>query len=137
MATRFQNFIQPFSNFIRAFWARLWVAMTFLLGVPLTFGNYFVSAGGVPGLIFPMAGVGMMVFASFLVWKAENDARRKAEALVYHPFIDIGQSSLCFDPLQHEGWRAKIKPTKSVTHVQVCLDCSAYVGGWVAKQRLC
>lgn len=113
--------------------------MTFLSGLPLLFGDYFVSGDAIR-VILPIAGIVCMVTASFLVWKAENEARLKAEALVYHPFIDIGQSFLCFDPPQHEAWRAKIKPTKTV-NAQVCLDCSAYVGGigdnfWGAKQRL-
>jgi hypothetical protein len=103
--------------------------MTFLSGVPLTFGNYFVSAGGGPGFIFPMAGLGIMVFASFLVWKAENDARLKAEALVYHPLIDIKQSSLFLDPPEYEVWKAKIIPTKSVKNMQVCVDFVADSGG--------
>src|ERR1700724_1109008 len=97
MATNFSNLIRAFYNFIKAFLARWWVAVTFLSGVPLMFGSYFVP-GGSAGFILPLAGICCMVFASFLVWKAENDARLKAEALVYHPFIDIERSYIFPDP---------------------------------------
>jgi len=114
--------------------------MTFLSGLPLMFGGYFVSGNEVR-FILPMAGIACMVVASFLVWKAENDARLKAEALVYHPIIDIRQSYLFLDPPKRKVWKAKIIPTKSVNNVQVCLDFSANSGGvgynfWRDKRRL-
>lgn len=81
--------------------------MTFLSGLPLMFGGYFVSGNEVR-FILPMAGIACMVVASFLVWKAENDARLKAEALVYHPIIDIRQSYLFLDPPKRKVWKAKL-----------------------------
>ena len=73
------------------------------------------------------------------MWAVEREARQKAEAIVFHPFIDIGQSFLFLES-EHEVWKASIIPVKSVANVLVCLDVSAHSGGiydfWHTKRRL-
>jgi hypothetical protein len=126
--------------FIRAFGVRWFIAMSGGLGVPLTVASYFV-AGDVAKVILFLTGVGCAVFSSFWVWAVEHEARQKAEAIVFHPFIDIGQSFLFSEQPKYETWKAKITPTKSTDSVQVCLDYSAFSGGigynfWNHKGRL-
>jgi hypothetical protein len=140
METGVRNFTTAFGKFISAFFARWWVAMTFLCGLHLMFGDYFVSGEAVR-FILPIAGIACMVAASFLVWKAENDARCTAEAMVYHPLIDIKQSCLCLEQLKREVWSAKIIPSKKVSDVQICFNLSHYSGGvgynfWTPKRGL-
>jgi len=115
-------------DFVRAFGVRWFVAMSGGLGVPLTVFSYFV-AGDIAKFILFLTGVGCAVFSSYWVWAVQHEARLKAEALVYHPFIDIEQSFIFSDPPKYEAWKATIIPTKKVTRVQVCLDSSAYLGG--------
>jgi len=115
-------------DFVRAFGVRWFVAMSGGLGVPLTVFSYFV-AGDIAKFILFLTGVGCAVFSSYWVWAVEHEARLKAEALVYHPFIDIEQSFIFSDPPKYEAWKAKIIPKKSVNNVQVCLEFSADSGG--------
>jgi hypothetical protein len=136
MATRVRNFIRTFGDFTSAFSVRWFVLVGIVLGVPLTIGGYFVTGAAAQIILF-MTGVSCAVFSSYWVWRVENEARHKAEALVYHPLIDIERSCLFLDPT---GWKAKIIPRKKVTSVQVCLDTSAYSGGvgynfWNPKGR--
>jgi hypothetical protein len=79
--------------------------------------------------------------APFRIWRREYALRRKAEALVDHPLIDIGRSFLYSEQPNGETWKEKITSTKSIGGVQVCLDYSAYSGGlghnfWNPKRRL-
>ena len=111
--------------------------MTFLMGVPLTFGNYLL-ANDAARFLLPMTGIACMVVASFLVWKAENDARRKAEALVSHPIIE--RADLFFGP-PNEIWAARMIFAKNVCGAEVYLVSSEYSGGvglarWRPKWRL-
>ena len=136
MAIRFQTFVE----FVRAFGVRWFVAMSILLGVPLTFESYFVPGSAAKFLLF-CCRVGCLVFASFWIWNVERQARFKAEAIVLHPFIDIDHSFLCFESSSgHEVWKANIIPVKSVANVRVCLDVSAHSGGiyefWNTTRRL-
>ena len=126
--------------FVRAFGVRWFVAMSGGLGVPLTVASYFV-AGDVAKAILFLTGVGCAVFSSFWVWASEHEAREKADAIVFYPFIDIGQTFVFSKQPNNETWTAKITPKKSISGVQVCLDYSAYSGGvgynfWNHKRRL-
>lgn len=127
-------------DFLLAFSVRWFVLMGVLLGVPFTIGGYFITGFAAQIILF-MAGISCIVFSSYWVWKVENGARRKAEALIHHTVIDIGRSFLCSDPPGHEAWRAKITPTVTAARLQACLDYSVYSGGignncWGPRERL-
>jgi hypothetical protein len=136
MAAHFRTFV----DFVLAFGVRWFVAMSVLLGVPLTFESYFVS-GSVAKFLFFFCGVGCLIFSSFWTWKVERQARRKAEALVLHKLIDAEHSFLFLEPSARETWSASITPAMTVANVRVCLDVSAHSGGmglntWSTKRRL-
>jgi hypothetical protein len=98
--------------------------------------------------------VTLVVSGAFVAWRyfnpltipstsheAQAITQRKAEAIVFHPFIDIEQSFLYSEPPTYEAWKAKIISTKTVSSVQVCLDLSSHSGGagynfWNPKRRL-
>ena len=127
MDTHIRNFIRAFRNFIRAFGVRWFVAMSGGLGVPLTVASFFLSGDAAKIILF-VTGVACAIFSSYWVWNEEHVARLKAEAIVYHPFIDIKHSQIFLDPPRNESWKAIITFIRE-TSLQVCLTIETYPGG--------
>jgi hypothetical protein len=127
-----------FRDFIRTFVARWFIAMTGPLSVPLAIGGSFATQDVLRIGLF-LTSISCVIFSSYWAWREERIARRKAERIVYHPFVDIAQSCIFCDP-KNESWKAEIGFLQTVGPMRICLTVQTYLGGigqhiWGNKTR--